>query len=142
MHYRTALTCALSHSPYMCIIAQPLHVHSHNLIVCLSAVVTAIALIRRSWYTGKEQQKRVARSEAQLKYVKLSEENFGAHYWRRFCHVCQAVPVQDNFYLSWWLRGERGFDPQTNPAFAPPYLTENSFTELKVTLLLSCHDHR
>ena len=47
--------------------------------------------------------------------------------------VCQDVPVQDNFYLSWCLRGSRGFDPSSKPEYAPPYLTREGFNKLKVS---------
>ena len=83
------------------------------------------------WYTGKEHQT-VGRSAAQLKYVDMSDESVSALTWRRFSEVCQTVPVHDNFYLSWWLRGRRRFNPTSNPTLAPPFLTRDGFTKLKV----------
>ena len=85
------------------------------------------------WYTGKEQQTK-GRSHAQLKYVDMSDKDVGASLWRRFSEVCRTIPVQDNFYLSWWLRGRRGFNPDSNPTFAPPFLTRDGFSKLKVRL--------
>jgi len=82
------------------------------------------------WYTGKEQQTK-GRSHAQLKYVDMSDKDVGASLWRRFSEVCRTIPVQDNFYLSWWLRGRRGFNPDSNPTFAPPFLTRDGFSKLK-----------
>ncbi len=85
-----------------------------------------------SRYTSKEQQKRAGRSEAQLKYVELSDGSVTAYFWRRFCKTGLNVPAQDNFYLSWFCRGRRGFNPREKPGFAPPFMTESGFTKLKV----------
>ena len=75
------------------------------------------------------------RSEAQYKYVMESEDKISLKLWDRFYALCTKVPLQDNFYLSWWLRGGRGFDPDGNPIMAPPFLTEEGFTKLKVCCL-------
>lgn len=54
--------------------------------------------------------------------------------WSRFKKTCRDVPVHDNFYISWILRGSRGYDPLTRPDFAPPYLTRGGFRKLKVSV--------
>ena len=73
------------------------------------------------------------RSEAQLKYVQKSDEEVTQGIWERLYAVCTKLPIQDNFYVSWWLRGPRGFDPEDNPTMAPPFLTREGFTKLKVS---------
>ena len=73
------------------------------------------------------------RSQAQLKYVKQSEDEVSLGLWEKLHTKCTKLTVHDNFYLSWWLRGLRGFDPDGNPAMAPPFLTEEGFTKLKVS---------
>ena len=55
------------------------------------------------------------------------------YFWRRFSQVCQTVPIWDNFQLSWMLRGQRGFNPDSNPVLSPPFLTKDGFLKLKVT---------
>lgn len=72
------------------------------------------------------------RSEAQLKYVEEGEDEVSLGLWDRFLASCTKIPVQDNFYLNWWLRGLRGFDPEKDPTMAPPFLTKEGFTKLKV----------
>ena len=72
------------------------------------------------------------RSEAQLKYVEEGEDEVSLGLWERFLASCTKIPVQDNFYLSWWLRGLRGFDPEKDPTMAPPCSTKEGFTKLKV----------
>ena len=91
-----------------------------------------------SWYTGEKLDS--GRSEAQRKYVKLSHKSTGAYFWKRICQVFQTVPIWDNFYLSLFIRGRRGFDPESNPAFAPPFLTREGFLKLKVSIIqLGCY---
>ena len=68
-----------------------------------------------------------------MKYVKESENESSQKLWQRLCAVCTKLPVKDNFYLSWYFRGRRGFNPESNPTMAPPFLTEDSFTKLKVS---------
>ena len=65
----------------------------------------------------------------QLKYVKMSDEQIGQYFWKRLVDVCCTVPVRDNFYLSWWLRGKRD---TSNPDYNPSYLKKSSFDKLKV----------
>ena len=60
------------------------------------------------------------------------EDEVSQGLWDRFLASCTKIPVQDNCYLSWWLRGLRGFDPEMNPNMAPPFLTKEGFTKLKV----------
>lgn len=73
------------------------------------------------------------RDAAQLKFVHLSEKEVEDILWRRFKKTCRNVPVHDNFYLSWFLRGPRGYNPLTRPDFASPYLTREGFRRVKVS---------
>ena len=73
------------------------------------------------------------RSEAQFKYVQQGEDEVSQDLWDRFLASCTKIPVRDNIYLRWWLRGLRGFDPEMNPTIAPPFLTKEGFTKLKVS---------
>lgn len=77
--------------------------------------------------SSKEQAKK-GRSKAQLKHVKMSEQELVESIWNRFERVCKNVPVSDNFYLSWWLRGKTQ-DLDTN--FQPIYLRNKEFYALK-----------
>ena len=61
----------------------------------------------------------------------LSEE-ITLGMWQRFCQVLSSVPASDNYYMSWLMRGNRGFNPANKPKFAPPYLTTAGFDKLKV----------
>lgn len=73
------------------------------------------------------------RDQTQLNYVQLSDEEKGKRGWKGFCRLCQDVPAHDNFYFSWCLRGQRGYDPLTKPKLCPPYVTRDGFTKLKVS---------
>ena len=84
-------------------------------------------------YLGKENSAKHGRSEVQYKYLELPVDEVGSTLWKQMSRVCQDVPVQDNFYLSWYLRGSRGFDPSSKPNYAPPYLTREGFNKLKVS---------
>ena len=77
------------------------------------------------------------RSEAQFKYVQQGEDEVSQDLWDRFLASCTKIPVQDNVYLRWWLRGLSGFDPEMNPNMAPPFLSKEGFTKLKVGQLLN-----
>ena len=74
-----------------------------------------------------------SRSKEQVRHVTLTSEEIGEVVWQRMVHTCRNVPVGDNYYLSWFLRGTRGFDIIGNPSFAPPYLTRAGFDKLKVS---------
>ena len=93
-------------------------------------LVSLNSLFYRHFYKKSAQVE--GRSEAQLKYVEDGEDKVTLGLWERFLASCTKIPVHDNFYLSWWLRGIRGFDPEMNPAMAPPFLTKDGFTKLKV----------
>lgn len=54
--------------------------------------------------------------------------------WERFSRMCKDVDIKDNFYLSWFMRGKRGFNPEASPHYAPPCLTAKGFLALKVRL--------
>lgn len=80
------------------------------------------------------------RDPAQLKYVQLSEDEISDILWSRFRKLCRDVPVCDNFYLSWYLRGQRGYNPLSRPDYASSYLTREAFVRLKVSPTL-LHDN-
>ena len=65
--------------------------------------------------------------------MKEDENELALGLWERLLASCIKIPVRDNFYLSWWLRGIRGFDPEKDPTMAPPFLTKEGFTKLKVS---------
>jgi hypothetical protein len=77
------------------------------------------------------------RSEAQFKYVQQGEDEISQDLWDRFLASCTKIPVRDNIYLRWWLRRLGEFDPKVNPTMAPPFLTKEGFTKLKVSQLLN-----
>ena len=78
---------------------------------------------------------RSSRGAAKLKFVKQSESEIQDLSWTRLERVCREVSVKDNFYLSWLLRGGRGYNPLIRPDYCPPYLTNDSFEKLKVSSL-------
>ena len=80
-----------------------------------------------------ERQKTEGRSSEQLKYTHKSSDEVTSELWQRLCRVLTSLPASENYYLSLFLRGNRGFDPANNPQFAPPYLTRTGFEKLKVT---------
>ncbi len=82
-------------------------------------------------FTSKETQAK-SRSNLQLKYVDQSSDEVGRDFWEKFLEMCNSQHLQDNYYCSWYVRGNHGYDPATNPEFAPPYLTEKGFRSLKV----------
>ena len=86
-------------------------------------------------FAGAKQDQ--GRSSTQLKYVEDAPDDVGWILWERFVKMCNSVPAQNNFYLSWSLRGSRGFDPTTKPEMAPPYLRKEGFLALKVWFFLS-----
>lgn len=73
------------------------------------------------------------RSAVQLKYVEETTQTIEDKSWGRFRRMCEDVDIRDNFYLSWFARGRRGFNPEANPDFAPPCLREDNFLALKVS---------
>lgn len=82
-------------------------------------------------FSSVESQKG-GRSSSQLKYATLKEEEMVNHFWDRLCYISQNVPIKDNFYISLFLRGDRGYNPLEKPHFCPPYLKEEAFHQLKV----------
>lgn len=84
--------------------------------------------------TSRANQSSKARSEAQLKHVALGDEDIFQLFWRRFSHVCLKVPAADNFYLSWYMRGAGHCNLAQRQDFYPPYLREESFQRLKVSV--------
>lgn len=90
-----------------------------------------------SEYSSIESQKS-GRSCSQLKYATSKEEDVANHFWRRLSHVCQNVPIKDNFYLSLFLRHHRGYNPLEKPEFCTPYLREEAFYQLKVCYVTLC----
>jgi len=88
--------------------------------------------ICREFSSTKSQKS--GRSSSQLKYVQ--EDEVAEHFWNRLNYVCKSVPVKDNYYLSLFLRGHRGYDPLKLPDFCPPYLREKEFYKLKVVCVI------
>ena len=58
--------------------------------------------------------------------------SIGQYFLKNFCRVCLTLPARDNFYLSLWIRGTKGFSPDVNPELAPPFLQRKNFHQLKV----------
>ena len=87
-----------------------------------------------SWYVSKDNLAKQGRSQVQQKYIDISSDGLGKILWERFLSVCRNIPVADNFYLSLWFRGVRGYDPVDKPHFTAPYLTKEGFQKLKVGL--------
>ena len=84
----------------------------------------------REFASTKAQTK--GRGTAKFKFVQVSDSEIQDVSWARLERTCRHVPARDNFYLSWLLRGGRGYDPLIRPEYAPPYLTGESFDKLKV----------
>ena len=74
------------------------------------------------------------RSNAQFSHVEMSSDEVGQETWKRLVQLCESVPAKNNFYLSWWVRGDYGLDPVKKPDFAPPFLTKDGFLALKVPM--------
>ena len=96
---------------------------------------TCVYICSCSWYFGKEQQMKTGRSEAQFKYVEASDGSVGAFFTRKFIQTCQTVPIWDNYYMSVFMRGQRGHNPDSEPALTQPCLTRNGFIKLKVNMI-------
>ena len=97
--------------------------------VIINTICTCLFIAYRFFATASTKLRNAMRQ--------LSEESnaeFEAAAWEGFVRCCTQVPAQDNFYLSWYLRGSTGYDPLTKPDFCPPYLQEESFVKLKVCL--------
>ena len=87
------------------------------------------------WYASKQQLKEEGKRTDSMVQHDFPEDEIGVRFWKRFCRMCREVPVWDNFYLAWWLRGGRGFEPDntdSKAATAPPCLTRSGFSQLKV----------
>lgn len=76
------------------------------------------------------------RSEAQFKYVEASDGSVGAFFSRKFMQTCQRVPIWDNYYMSVFMRGQRGHNPESEPQLTQPCLTSDGFMKLKVDTIL------
>ena len=77
------------------------------------------------------------RSEAQLKYAKLTPDEMVDMVWKNFCSVSQDIPIADNFYYSLFVTGTRSVSKPTPQYSLPPYLTKNGFDSLKVSTCVS-----
>jgi hypothetical protein len=95
-------------------------------------LVSLNSLYNRHFFKKSTQVEGRSGAQLMIKYAEKGEDELSLGLWDRFLASCTKIPVHDNFYLSWWLRGLRGFDPETNPAMAPPFLTKDGFTKLKV----------
>ena len=71
-------------------------------------------------------------TEKQLTDIEATHGDISQYFLKHFHRVCLTVPVKDNFYLSLFMRGTRGFSPDTNPELAPPFLQRKNFQRLKV----------
>lgn len=88
------------------------------------------------WYYSNDALSKNGRSFEQVKYVDMTSDEVGKHFWQQLLLLVQksTVLARNNFYFSWFIRGNRHFDPVLKPEFAPPYLTENGFQSLKVNI--------
>ena len=71
-------------------------------------------------------------TEKQLTDIEAIHGDVSQYFLKHFCRVCLTVPVKDNFYLSLFIRGTRGFSPDKSPELAPPFLQRKNFQRLKV----------
>ena len=71
-------------------------------------------------------------TEKQLTDIEAIHGDVSQYFLKHFRRVCLTLPVKDNFYLSLWTRGTRGFSPDKNPELAPPFLQRKNFQRLKV----------
>lgn len=95
----------------------------------INVILTCFFIAYRFFATASAKQR-----NAMLQLSEQSDADIEAAVWEGFVRCCTQVPAQDNFYLSWYLRGSTGYDPLTKPDFCPPYLQEKSFEKLKVCL--------
>lgn len=74
------------------------------------------------WYFGEKMMADRGRDPAQFAYVAVDA---GAHFWTRFSHAFQTLPLRDNFYLQGFLAG-------TYPELGRchPYLQPSNFERL------------
>lgn len=63
------------------------------------------------------------RDHAQMKYI--GDFNISEFLWSRLVTVIRTIPIHNNFYLSWFLRG-----PAVKTHAVPPYLDEKNFHRL------------
>ena len=75
--------------------------------------------------------------EKQLTDIEAIHGDVSQFFLQNFRRVCLTLPAKDNFYLSLWMRGIRGFSPDTNPELAPPFLQRKNFQRLKVCSRIS-----
>ena len=73
-------------------------------------------------------------NEEQLVDIEQIHGSVSQYLLKHFQRVCLTLPVKDNFFLSWWMRGLRGFSPDSNPMMAPPFLRRENFHVLKVSM--------
>ena len=83
-----------------------------------------------SKYLGEKLLKSLKLDESCLKQLDPPNTTY---FGRRLSQVCKTVPIWENFQLSWFLRGQRGFHPDSNPVLSPPFLTREGFLKLKVS---------
>ena len=74
--------------------------------------------------------------------IEETHGSIGQHFLEQFHRVCLTLPAKDNFYLSWWMRGLRGFSPDTDPLLAPAFMLRENFRKLKVCYIINIRsDH-
>lgn len=71
-------------------------------------------------------------TEKQLTDIEALHGDVSLYFLKHFHRVCLTLPAKDNFYLSLWTRGTRGFTPDKIPELAPPFLQRDNFQRLKV----------
>ena len=71
-------------------------------------------------------------TEKQLNDIEAVHGDVNHFFMEHLHRVCLTLPVRDNFYLSLWTRGTRGFAPDSNPELCPPFLRRKNFHKLKV----------
>ena len=72
---------------------------------------------RFRWYFGQEMMAKHGRDPAQFAHVK--DGDVGSYFLRRFHWACTQTPLQDNFYVEFFLSG-RYRDLESAPVFLRP----------------------
>ena len=110
--------------------------HAFLVVNCVILLLVIISFLVSFSHNTSSRSQLKGRDQAQLKQVEMSDDEISEMVWTQLQRVCRDIPVQDNFYLSWWLRGQREYNPLTMPNFCPPYVTKEGFTRLKVSWTL------
>ena len=106
-------------------------------VVLLSSLIRYIHACHKRLFLTREHVLATGWTEKQLTDIEAIHGDVSQYFLKHFCHVCLTLPAKDNFYLSLWMRGTRGFSPDKNPELAPPFLQRKNFLRLKVCYKLS-----